>query len=94
MFPLRRAIKHVPALCRGFKTSIPRQGGGTWTYRTSPEAPEKVTLLKAEVLGGFMWWWILYHVFTEPEHLTGEFPFPDPSKWTNSELGIPADDED
>ncbi|KZS00076.1 putative NADH dehydrogenase 1 beta subcomplex subunit, partial [Daphnia magna] len=23
------------------------------------------------------------------EHIVGDFPYPDPSKWTNAELGIP-----
>jgi len=73
-------------------------------------------MLKAEVIGAVMWWWILYHLWSEPEHIIvtqidktlrqlsetkfvlillfywqGDFPYPDPSKWTNAELGI-ADD--
>ncbi|XP_071513632.1 NADH dehydrogenase [ubiquinone] 1 beta subcomplex subunit 2, mitochondrial-like [Panulirus ornatus] len=94
MFAVRQLIRTVPALTRGFKTSVPRHGGGAWTYRTAPETPSKLTLFQAEVLGAFMWWWILYHLITEPEHITGEFPYPDPSKWTDQELGIPPDDED
>lgn len=43
--------------------------------------------------GGLMWWWILWHLWHEPEHITGEFPYPDPSEWTNAELGIPPDSE-
>ncbi|XP_045603583.1 NADH dehydrogenase [ubiquinone] 1 beta subcomplex subunit 2, mitochondrial [Procambarus clarkii] len=93
MIPLRQLIKTVPALCRGLKTSTVRHGGG-WVYRTAPEAPQKITVMKAELLGAFMWWWIIYHLITEPEHLTGEFPYPDVSKWTDAELGIPPDHED
>ncbi len=55
-----------------------------------------------------MWYWILIHLWHEPEHILviiiqfmkitvsisnvsdqqGDFPYPDPSKWTNQELGI------
>lgn len=62
-----------------------------------------------------MWWWILWHLWHEHEHITvrmaddfggcvacsyvmyvyvhlkGEFEYPDTSKWSNAELGIPAD---
>ncbi|XP_069940235.1 NADH dehydrogenase [ubiquinone] 1 beta subcomplex subunit 2, mitochondrial isoform X1 [Cherax quadricarinatus] len=92
MIPLRLIIKSVPVLSRGFKTSA--KYGGEWTYRTAPPPPPKSIIMKAEIMGAFMWWWILYHLFTEPEHITGEFPYPDVSKWTNAELGIPPDDED
>merc|ERR1739838_163828 len=88
------AARAVPALTRTIKSSAPRLGGGTWTYRISSPPASKKTLFKAEAVGAVMWWWILYHLMTEPEHITGEFPYPDPAAWTNEELGIPADDED
>ncbi|XP_042867769.1 NADH dehydrogenase [ubiquinone] 1 beta subcomplex subunit 2, mitochondrial-like [Penaeus japonicus] len=94
MFPARSLIRVVPALSRGIATSLPKHGGGAWAYRASPAKASKFTLFKAEMVGAVMWWWILYHLMTEPEHITGEFPYPDPSKWSNEELGIPADDED
>ncbi|XP_050691229.1 NADH dehydrogenase [ubiquinone] 1 beta subcomplex subunit 2, mitochondrial-like [Eriocheir sinensis] len=93
LVPLLRAAA-LPALRRGLHTSTPRASADAWAYRTAPPAPSKFTLVKAEALMAFMWWWVLYHLITEPEHITGEFPYPDPSKWTNEELGIPADDED
>ncbi|KAK3864256.1 hypothetical protein Pcinc_028366 [Petrolisthes cinctipes] len=94
MFALRQVIKTVPILAsRGIKTSLPRTGG-PWVYREPPVAASRFTVVKAEILGAIMWWWIIYHLITEPEHITGEFPYPDASKWTNEELGIPADDED
>ncbi|XP_064095494.1 NADH dehydrogenase [ubiquinone] 1 beta subcomplex subunit 2, mitochondrial-like [Macrobrachium nipponense] len=94
MFPLRSVVRTVPILKRGIATSAPKLGGGAWAYRVAPQAPSKVTVLKAEAVGTVMWWWVLYHLFTEPEHITGEFPYPDPAKWTDAELGIPPDDED
>lgn len=48
----------------------------------------------AVVAGGIMWWWILWHLWHEPEHIYGEFPEPDASLWTDKELGIPPDDYD
>ncbi|CAL4145898.1 unnamed protein product, partial [Meganyctiphanes norvegica] len=91
---LLRATRAVPVLKRSIKTSGPKLGGGEWTYRISAPQASKKTLFKAEMVGAVMWWWIIYHLLTEPEHITGEFPYPNPSAWTNEELGIPADDED
>ncbi|XP_076039802.1 NADH dehydrogenase [ubiquinone] 1 beta subcomplex subunit 2, mitochondrial-like [Oratosquilla oratoria] len=94
MFPVRQLIRALPVLTRGIKTTAVKAGGGTYVYRGPPPAPSKKVLYTAEVMGAIMWYWILYHLFTESEHLTGEFPYPDPSLWTNEELGIPDDDDD
>lgn len=40
----------------------------------------------------FAWWWVLWHCFDEYEHIIG-LPYPDPSQWTDEELGIPSDDD-
>lgn len=58
-------------------------------YRCAPPAPSKSLLIAAEVTQGFMWWWMLWHIWTEPDHILGEFEYPDPAKWTDQELGIP-----
>ncbi|XP_072001337.1 NADH dehydrogenase [ubiquinone] 1 beta subcomplex subunit 2, mitochondrial [Engystomops pustulosus] len=50
--------------------------------------------IKAELLGGFMWFWILWHFWHEPDAVFGHFPYPDPSQWTDEELGIPPEDEE
>lgn len=68
-------------------------GHGVWSYRVPPPMPSKKSIWLAEILGGLAWWWILYHCATEPEHIFGEFPYIDPSTYTNEELGIPADSE-
>lgn len=39
-----------------------------------------------------MWWWILWHFWHDFDHIIGEFPYPDPSKWTDAELGIPREE--
>jgi len=65
-----------------------------WHYRTlSPNVPKK-HIWYAEGIMGLMWYWILFHCWYDSGHLFGHFPYPDPSKWTNKELGIPPDAED
>ncbi|CAG4992089.1 unnamed protein product [Parnassius apollo] len=66
-------------------------GHGVWSYRVPPPMPSKRALAISQVLGGICWWWILYHIATEPEHIYGEWPYIDPSTWTDEELGIPPD---
>ncbi|XP_011148923.1 NADH dehydrogenase [ubiquinone] 1 beta subcomplex subunit 2, mitochondrial-like [Harpegnathos saltator] len=62
-----------------------------WSYRVIPPV-EKNWLHVAEAFGGLMWWWILWHLWHDYGHIIGEFPYPDISKWTDEELGIPPDD--
>jgi len=47
-----------------------------------------------QALGFVLWYWILFHCYYDYEHLIGHYEYPDPSKWTDAELGIPPDDED
>ncbi|KAG5875496.1 hypothetical protein JTB14_015108 [Gonioctena quinquepunctata] len=61
-----------------------------WNYRVGPPPPPKKVLLAAEIVQGVAWWWVLWHLWTEPGHILGEFEYPDASKWTDEELGIPA----
>ncbi|EDW03956.1 GH11528 [Drosophila grimshawi] len=62
------------------------------SYRNVPKAHSKATEIGAGVVGGAMWWWIMWHLWYEPDHITGEFNYPNPQKWSNAELGIPRDD--
>uniref|UniRef100_A0A803TK73 NADH dehydrogenase [ubiquinone] 1 beta subcomplex subunit 2, mitochondrial n=1 Tax=Anolis carolinensis TaxID=28377 RepID=A0A803TK73_ANOCA len=41
-----------------------------------------------------MWFWILWKFWHDPDVVLGHFPYPDPSKWADEELGIPPDDEE
>ncbi|CAL8143819.1 unnamed protein product [Orchesella dallaii] len=76
---------------RLISTSIPRQSGGEYSYR-SYAPPAKKYVIWAEAAGAFMWWWIFWHLFTDYEHIIGHYPFPDIAAWTDEELGIPPDD--
>lgn len=40
-----------------------------WSYRVPPPMPKKNIVMLANGLGGLAWWWILYHIATEPEHI-------------------------
>ncbi|KAL7739564.1 hypothetical protein ACLKA6_008687 [Drosophila palustris] len=62
------------------------------SYRSAPPPHSKATKIGAVVVGGAMWWWVIWHLWHEPDHITGEFDYPNPSKWTNAQLGIPRDD--
>ena len=42
----------------------------------------------------FTWWFIFYNLWHNPEAFFGHMTYPDTSKWTNTELGIPEDDEE
>ncbi|XP_057656590.1 NADH dehydrogenase [ubiquinone] 1 beta subcomplex subunit 2, mitochondrial-like [Diorhabda carinulata] len=70
---------------------IVRHGGHSVNYRSGAPPASKNLIYAAEGVQGFMWWWILWHLWTEPDHILGEFPYPDPTKWTNEELGIPSE---
>ncbi|XP_033230349.1 NADH dehydrogenase [ubiquinone] 1 beta subcomplex subunit 2, mitochondrial-like [Belonocnema kinseyi] len=65
---------------------------GTWNYR-EPGKPIRQAYIAAEVLGGFAWWWILWHCWHDWHHIVG-FQLPEPENWTDAELGIPPDDVD
>ncbi|KAK9739224.1 NADH dehydrogenase 1 beta subcomplex subunit 2 [Popillia japonica] len=70
-----------------------RNSHGHWNYRVSaPETDQpKFVPIAAECVAGFMWWWILWHLWTEPGHVTGEFDYPIAKEWTDAELGIPEE---
>ncbi|XP_067119617.1 NADH dehydrogenase [ubiquinone] 1 beta subcomplex subunit 2, mitochondrial-like [Centruroides vittatus] len=70
-----------------------RKGHGQWTYRAPQPPPERKNVILAEIIGGLAWWWVLWHLWHEWGHIVGEFPYPEPSKWTDEELGILPEDE-
>ncbi|XP_020279989.1 NADH dehydrogenase [ubiquinone] 1 beta subcomplex subunit 2, mitochondrial-like [Pseudomyrmex gracilis] len=63
------------------------------SYRDQFPPIDKKEIIAAEIFGGFMWWWILWHFWHDFGHIVGEFPYPDPSEWTDEELGIPPDED-
>nr|XP_032650725.1 NADH dehydrogenase [ubiquinone] 1 beta subcomplex subunit 2, mitochondrial-like [Chelonoidis abingdonii] len=75
---------------------LQRAGGGVYIkphYRQFPALTRR-QVIHGEILSGFMWFWILWHFWHNPDAVLGHFPYPDPSKWTDKELGIPPDDEE
>ncbi|KAF2880443.1 hypothetical protein ILUMI_25721 [Ignelater luminosus] len=74
------------------KTSV-RNSHAPWHYRsaTPPETDKRIIYI-AEAVGGFAWWWMLWHLWTQFDHITGEFEYPDPRKWSDEELGIPPEE--
>ncbi|XP_070537463.1 NADH dehydrogenase [ubiquinone] 1 beta subcomplex subunit 2, mitochondrial-like [Ptychodera flava] len=66
---------------------------GSLVYRGVPP-PTRKAYLWGEAIMGLTWFWILWRYYHDPELIWGHFPYPDTSKWTNEELGIPPDDED
>lgn len=65
-----------------------------WYYRALKTEIPKGNFVKAEIITAFMWYWVLFHMWYDFDHMIGHFEYPDPSKWTDKELGIPALDED
>ncbi|XP_075066474.1 NADH dehydrogenase [ubiquinone] 1 beta subcomplex subunit 2, mitochondrial [Mixophyes fleayi] len=54
----------------------------------------KSQCFQAELVTGFMWFWILWHLWHDPDAVLGHFPYPDPAQWTDEELGILPEDEE
>ncbi|XP_059056649.1 NADH dehydrogenase [ubiquinone] 1 beta subcomplex subunit 2, mitochondrial-like [Achroia grisella] len=84
-------LQNLKNVAENMKQSKRNAGHGVWTYRVPPPMPSKKITNLANGLGGLCWFWILYHLATEPEHVFGEFTYIDPSTWTDEELGIPPD---
>lgn len=42
----------------------------SWAYRTSCAKHPKSVTIAAELVGAFMWWWVLWHLYHEYQHIT------------------------
>ncbi|KAL2102721.1 hypothetical protein ACEWY4_001889 [Coilia grayii] len=76
------------------RIAVRRAGGGPHIepqYRTPPQLT-KHQVFQSELLASAMWFWILWHMWHDPDAVLGHFPWPDTSEWTDEQLGIPADD--
>ncbi|TMW47256.1 hypothetical protein DOY81_007662, partial [Sarcophaga bullata] len=40
------------------------------SYRVAPPPHSKATRIGAELVGAAMWWWVLWHLWHEYEHIT------------------------
>uniref|UniRef100_A0A8C9UX29 NADH dehydrogenase [ubiquinone] 1 beta subcomplex subunit 2, mitochondrial n=2 Tax=Rodentia TaxID=9989 RepID=A0A8C9UX29_SPEDA len=71
-------------------------GGGVHIeprYRQFPQLTRYQVIL-GEFFSATMWFWILWRFWHDSDAVLGHFTYPDPSQWTDEELGIPPDDED
>jgi len=95
---VQRLARLAPVAARSqlrsnFSTSTMR-AGDAWSYRTMPPHTSDKFKKISQGIMTFTWWWIFYGIFTEPAHIFGFWDnYPEPEKWTDAELGIPADDE-
>ncbi|XP_041971345.1 NADH dehydrogenase [ubiquinone] 1 beta subcomplex subunit 2, mitochondrial-like [Aricia agestis] len=87
---LLRSFKNA---ANNLKQTKRNSGHGSWAYRVPPAMPSKRETYLAQGFGAFAWWWIMWHILTEPEHIFGEWTYIPPKTWTNEELGIPPDSE-
>lgn len=60
----------------------------TWIY---PEFSKKHDR-EGKIAYRLFWLYFFFMCFDRPELIFGHFNEPDPSKWTDEELGIPPDD--
>ncbi|TEA35560.1 hypothetical protein DBR06_SOUSAS8910038, partial [Sousa chinensis] len=70
-------------------------GGGVHIeprYRLFPQLTRS-QVIKVEFFSAIMWFWILWRFWHDSDAVLGHFPYPDPSQWTDEELGILPDDE-
>ena len=94
--------KETAGVIRTFATTLKRKGGSaaddaSWTYRRQNPRPPPYLENMATGVMTLTYWWIFWHLFTEPGHVFGgsffgEFDYPNVEEWTDEELGIPPDD--
>ena len=65
-----------------------------YLYRHAGNLQGNVNAFLGKVASTFAWYFIFYNLWSHPEFFFGHMDYPDTSKWTNAELGIPADDEE
>ncbi|XP_036284634.1 NADH dehydrogenase [ubiquinone] 1 beta subcomplex subunit 2, mitochondrial [Pipistrellus kuhlii] len=81
---------------RAAGSGVRHAGGGVHIeprYREFPQLT-KSQVIRGEFFSATMWFWILWRFWHDSDAVLGHFPYPDPSKWTDEELGILPDDED
>merc|ERR1712142_448834 len=91
-----RILGNAAARTRPLISKQPVRHGGNapYSYRMVVDRTTKSSYFIANALGFTVWYWMLYKLYHEFDHIVGHFDYPDPSKWTDAELGIPGDDEE
>ncbi|KAG8178622.1 hypothetical protein JTE90_016284 [Oedothorax gibbosus] len=90
---LSRSIRLISQLTntRIHAVNAVRNHGDVWVYRAATPRAERWRFLAADTLSAVTWWWILIHLYYQPGHVFGEYPYPEPEKWKDEELGIPQE---
>jgi len=65
-----------------------------YLYREAGNLQGSSQATSAKILLSLVWYYIFYNLWSHSENLFGHMAYPDTSKWTNAELGIPPDDEE
>jgi hypothetical protein len=65
-----------------------------YLYRQAGNLQGNMNAFVGKVASTFAWYFIFYNLWSHPEYFFGHMEYPDASKWTNAELGIPADEEE
>lgn len=65
-----------------------------WLYREYGNLQGAKNATVARLALTCVWWYIFYNLFKHPENVWGHMEYPDTSKWTDQELGIPPDDQE
>ncbi|KAI4469853.1 nadh-ubiquinone oxidoreductase aggg subunit [Holotrichia oblita] len=94
LFARIRLVLLRTGLAQSRPKTFVRYSHGSWHYRKLGPPPTKTIEFLATVAQGTTWWWIMWHVFTEYQHVTGEWEYPTASIWSDKELGVPPDDVD
>ncbi|TDG38569.1 hypothetical protein AWZ03_015009 [Drosophila navojoa] len=88
VFTVEKALTYLNS-----STKVIKRQSHVVSYRSAPPPHSKATRIGAVAVGGAMWWWVIWHLWHEPDHITGEFDYPDAAKWSNFHLGIPRDEK-
>uniref|UniRef100_A0A7E4ZZ73 NADH dehydrogenase [ubiquinone] 1 beta subcomplex subunit 2, mitochondrial n=1 Tax=Panagrellus redivivus TaxID=6233 RepID=A0A7E4ZZ73_PANRE len=62
-----------------------------YMYREPPPGTTYIDRCVSTLLGGFLWFWFVYHMYYHSGHILGHWYMPYLSEFSNEELGIPAD---
>lgn len=69
------------------RTPFRNSGSVRLGYRCGPP-DDPLVEAALDLMGGFLWFWILYHFYHHHEHLYTTYEYEDAEKWTDEELGI------
>ncbi|GAB1606927.1 hypothetical protein Ahia01_000975400 [Argonauta hians] len=88
------SVRNVGLRTMKLSQPVRHGGGGRFRYREINLDHSKQSIMLCNIVGFGLWYWMMYKLYHEFDHIVGHFAYPDPSKWTDEELGIPPADED